>query len=281
MTTPNPFDKPTGLPSISFAITDPVTQRSVPVAIGTRLGGRVTKAPEVVQARGYEGADKGKPLFWDNLSKGLKTPNDKDAQGRDNNPVQQIVINMMCPDGEERALWVPFYPKSMFEAIVAALAGRAIEVGDDLFVTITGFTPVAGKNPMNDYSADFTKGAGVFAAPADPAPPAPPAAPAPPPPAPVPAPPVAVAPPPPAPVPAPPAPPAPAPPPAAPATPEGYTLASLVAAGWSAEQAVATYPILGAAASNGAAHNGNGDDARAAKIAAMSDEDRELLGLAK
>lgn len=259
----NPFDKPTGLPSISFVSTDPTTGRKNPLPIGTRLGGKVTKAPEVVQSRVYEGADKGKPEFWDNLGKGVKTPNQKDAQGNDNKPVQQIVINVMTPEGEEKSLWVPFYPKSMFEAVQGALAGRAIEVGDDIFVTLTGFTPVPGKNPMNDYAADFTKGQGAFAPP----PPAPPA-------------PAAAAPPPPAP-PAPPA--APAPPPPAPAvatTPEGFTLEGLLKGGWTAEQAVAAYPMLanGAVPAQAAA-SAAPDDARAQKIANMSAEDRELLGL--
>lgn len=257
----NPFDKPTGLPSITFATRDAAGNLgSVP--LGTRLGGKVTKTPEIVQSRVYEGSDKGKPQFWDNKGKGVKTINAKDADGTDNKPVQQIVINLMCPDGEERSLWVPFYPKAMYEAIQTALAGRAIEVGDDLFVTITGFTPIPGKNAAKDYSADFTKGQGVFAPP----PPAAAAAPPPPPPsaAAVPAPPA----------PAPPAPPAPA---AVATTPEGFTLAGLLAGGWTHDQAIATYPML----------NGNGaipaqpsaDDLRAQKLAAMSAEDRELLGL--
>lgn len=253
--TDNPFDKPTGLPSISFATRDEAGNLGT-VPVGTRLGGKVTKAPEIVQSRVYEGSDKGKPQFWDNKGKGVKTVNAKDSEGMENKPVQQIVINLMTPQGEEKSLWVPFYPKAMYEAIQAVLAGRAIEVGDELFVTLTGFTPIPGKNPAKDYGADFTKGMGVFA------PPPPAAAPAPPPPAP----------------PAPPAAPAPPPPAAGPATtPEGFTLEGLLRGGWTHDQAIAAYPML----------NGHGaipaqpsaEDARAKKLAEMSAEDRELLGL--
>lgn len=206
--TTNPFDKPASLPSISFATRDEHGNLgSVPV--GTRLGGRVTKAPEIVQASVYEGPDKGKPQFWGAGNK--KTTDALDAGGQPNKPVNQIVMNVRTPEGEDKSLWVPFYPKAMFEAIQTALAGRAIEVGDDLFITLTGFTPVPGKNPAKDYSADFTKGQGAFApetaAASVPAQASPATN-------------------------------------GTPKTAEGYTLASLIAAGWTQDQVAAAYPAL-------------------------------------
>lgn len=271
---PNPFDKPASLPSISFATHDEHGNLGT-VPVGTRLGGRVTKAPEIVQASVYEGPDKGKPQFWGAGNK--KTTDPLDAGGQPNKPVNQIVLNVRTPEGEDKSLWVPFYPKAMFEAIQTALAGRAIEVGDDLFITLTGFTPVPGKNPAKNYSADFTKGQGAFAPET-----------------------AAVS------VPAQATAAAPASTNGTPKTPEGYTLASLLAAGWTQDQVQAAYPILvpvaaapppppapapppappapapPAAAAAPPPPPAPAPDAlsdREAKIAAMSPEDRALLGL--
>lgn len=255
----NPFDKPTSTPSVSWATTDAVGNKSS-VPIGTRQGGKVTKAPEVVQSTGYVGTPfAGRPLFWDNAGKGKKTDQAKDANGVDNKPVQQVVVTLLI-DGAERGLWVPYYPKSMFESIQAAIGGRAIEPGDELYVTLAGFekSEDAGKAPSKLYSAEFVKGQGVFApetpAAAVPAPPAPPAA-----------------------VPAPPAPPAP-PVAAEPVLSNGFTATQLRAANWTAADIAAlSAPVAPAApapvdATDAAA-------ARQAKIDAMSPEDRALLNV--
>lgn len=170
----NPFDKQASTPSLSFSQRDEFGQlQSKP--IGTRLGGVVKKSPEIVQSRGYEGPLKGKPLFWDSDGKGKQTDAATTSDGRSNNPVTQIVVTLTCADGEERSLWVAMYPKDMFEAVQVALTlpdgnVRAIETGDSLFVTLTGKRAVPGKNPAHTYSAEFTKGAGAFAAPPPPPP---------------------------------------------------------------------------------------------------------------
>lgn len=249
--TDNPFAKKQNLPSISFAVTD-AAGNSTSVPIGTRIGGKVTRGPEVVQKTGYPGTPfGGKPLFWDADATGRETDQAKGPDGRENKKVEQVVIQLMV-GLEEMSLWVSMYPKYMFEAIQEALGDRAIEVGDELYITLTGFGKAdPGKNPPKLYSAEFIKGQGVFA----PAPPPPPAASAPPPPPP----PAAAAPPPP-----------PPPPPAAVATtPEGYTLDGLIAGGWTREQAIASYPVLAPVATNG--------DAKAAALAALSEADRNLL----
>jgi hypothetical protein len=262
----NPFDKPESLPTISWALTDAHGNKtSVPV--GTRQGGIVVKAPEVVQSTGYAGtAFAGKKLFWANDGKGKKTDLAKDANGVDNKPIQQIVTVLKDKaTGTDKALWTAVYPKSQFEAIQTALAGRAVELGDELYVTLTGFerSEDSSKNASKLYSAEFIKGQGVFApeqaAAAVPAPPAPPAA-----------------------APAPPAPPA----PAEAVLSNGFTATALRAAGWTEEQisalsapapapapeAVTVVPAVDAVVDAAAA--------RQAKIDAMSPEDRAMLNLA-
>lgn len=172
MTTPDPFAPKTSAPTLSFSTRDALGELQAK-PFGTRLGGTVSKAPEVVQARGYEGELKGKPLFWASDGKGKKTDQAVSPQGVANNPVNQIVINFSDAgdDGGEAALWVSYYPKDLYEAIQEALQGRAIEPGDKLFATLTGKRPVPGKNPAYTYSAEFFKGQGAFApvAPASPA----------------------------------------------------------------------------------------------------------------
>lgn len=251
MTTPNPFDQRESTPTISWAITDAFGNKSS-VPIGTTQGGVVVKKPEIVQSTGYPGTPfAGKPLFWDNDGKGKKTDKSTSNDGRANKPVQQIVTVLKTSDGD-KALWTAFYPKSQFDAIQAATKGvdgkvRAIEEGDELYITLTGFerSEDAGKAASKLYSARFVKGAGAFAP--DPTPPAAPvAAPAPP-----------------------------APAPAAPSITEavlsnGYTASALKASGWTDEQI--------AALSAPAAPAPPAPD-REKRLAEMSDADRALLNL--
>lgn len=223
MTNPaNPFDKPESTPTISWAITDSFGNKSS-VPIGTRQGGIVVKAPEVVQSTGYAANKElaGKPLFWDNMKKGERTASAMSSDGRANKPVQQIVT-ILNVNGEDKALWTSFYPKSQFDAIQAAIKGidgkpRAIEPGDQLYVTLVGFerNEDTTKAASKLYAAEFVKGAGAFA-------PETAAAAAPPPPVAAPAPPVAVA---------------PAPTPVTePILSNGYTASALRAGGWSEAQ---------------------------------------------
>lgn len=211
MSTANPFEKTSGVPTLSYSYRDE-NGKLQNKPFGTTYGGTVSKAPEVVQSTGYEGDYKGKKLFWDVTKQGAKTDQAKAADGRDNNPVNQIVVRFSDAgeDGSEAAMWVSYYPKDQLEAIQEALNGRAIEPGDKLFVTLTGLRPIPGKNPAYTYVAKFEKGQGVFApaaaAASSPAP-AGPAGPAP----------------------------APAPAPAAPAADvqvDGYTLAQYLSSGW-------------------------------------------------
>lgn len=265
MSESNPFEATTGLPSISFATRDEHGNLgSVP--IGTEFGGKVTKAPTIVQQRGYEGLLKDKPLFWDNLTKG-KTAEPKDSTGRDNRIVETIVVHLNVA-GEEKGLWVTKYPKYMFDAIGEALAGRAIEVGDELYISLKGFIPQAGKAAAKDYSARFIKGQGAFA----PETPVAAAAPAP-----------AVAPP------APPAPPA----PAAPLTVDGFTKEQWISSGYTEAHfaadpkfsgfltpaAPAAPPAPPAAPAAADAPVETVEEKRARALAAMSPEDRAALGL--
>lgn len=219
----NPFDKPESTPTISWAVTDAFGNKTS-VPIGTEQGGVVVKSPEIVQSTGYAGtAFAGKPLFWDNDGKGKKTDKSTSADGRANKAVQQVVTILKI-DGEDKALWTSFYPKSQFDAIQAAIKGpdgkvRAIEPGDELYVKLTGFerSEDAAKAASKLYSARFIKGAGAFSSAAQTA-----AAP-PPPPAAAPAPPVAAAP---APV-------------TEPVLSNGFTASALTASGWTAEQIAA------------------------------------------
>lgn len=270
----NPFDKPQKTPSVSFTNDDPATGQKVNKPVGYRVGGRVVKVPETVQSTGYKGSPfEGKPLFWSNDGKGVKTDAAKSADGRDNRKVEDIVTHLQIKVGddigEERGLWCPFYPKYMYEAIQAALADRAIELGDELYLTIKAYIPVPGKNPARDYTAEFIKGQGAFApAAAEAATPPPPPAPSPP---------------------APPPPVVDTTPAGMATTPEGYTHSGLIAAGWTTEQITAAYPQLVPAGSPAPAPPAapppaasvapDVADARAAKLAAMSDADKALLNL--
>lgn len=172
MSAENPFDKAESTPTISWAVTDSFGNKtSVPV--GTRQGGVVVKAPEVVQSTGYAANKElaGKPLYWSNNKGEGRVADSHSADGRPNKPVQQIVTVLKCADGVDRSLWTAFYPPSQFNAIQNAIKGpdgrpRAIEPGDQLFVTLTGFerNEDTTKNASKLYSAEFIKGAGAFAA---------------------------------------------------------------------------------------------------------------------
>lgn len=242
----DPFASKASTPSLSFSRRDEFGQlQSKP--FGTRLGGKANKSPEIVQSRFYEGTDKGKPMFWDNDGKGKQTANSTSSDGRPNSPINQIVIEVTTPEGDAASLWVPYYPKDMYEAIQGALAGRAIEKGDDIFVTLTGKRPIAGKNPAHTYSAEFNKGQGVFA----PAPVEQPVV--------VPVPPKA--------------------PEAEPTLSNGFTASALKAAGWADAQIEAlSAPAPAAPPAPPAAPPAAVSD-RDKRLAEMSDEDRKLLNL--
>lgn len=256
----NPFDVKESAPTISWAITDSFGNKSS-VPVGTTQGGRVWKSPEIVQSTGYVGTPfAGRPLFWSNEKTG-KTDQPKSSDGRDNQPVTQIVIGLTV-DGVDKSLWVSKYPKSMFDAIQSAIKDssgktRAIEIGDELYITLTGFerSEDAGKAASKLYSARFVKGAGAFA-------PDPPVAPA-------------------APAPAPPAAPA---SPAAPAEPvlsNGFTASALKASGWTDAQISAlSAPVAPAPpAAPVAATEAPAASERDRRLAEMSPEDRALLNL--
>lgn len=275
MSSSNPFDKDGGLPSVSFGGKDTTTGQITTKPIGYEVHVRVTKAPTLVQSREYGGT---KLLFWDPNNKGKKVtePNDQ--------PCMSVVFHGTIEYdsegkdiGVEKAQWVQ-KPSALFTAVGDAINDAKLEgipVGALVKTKLTGF------KQGEDQSRAAAKQYEVVIVPPNaftetPAPPAPPAAPAPPAP---PAPPAAAA---------PPAPPAPA---AVPTTPEGYTLASLVAAGWTADQAVAQYPVLAAPAAAPAipappvapAADGpveTAEEKRAKAMANLSADDLKLLGLA-
>lgn len=258
----NPFDVKESAPTISWAITDSFGNKSS-VPVGTTQGGRVWKSPEIVQSTGYVGTPfAGRPLFWSNEKTG-KTDQPKSSDGRDNQPVTQIVIGLTV-DGVDKSLWVSKYPKSMFDAIQAAIKDgsgktRAIEIGDELYITLTGFerSEDAGKAASKLYSARFVKGAGAFA----PDPTAATAIPAPPSPVATPAPPAGVI--------------------AEPLLSNGFTASALKASGWTDAQISAlSAPVAPAPPAAPVA----GPEAPAAserdrRLAEMSPEDRALLNL--
>lgn len=274
MTEANPFNTGEKTPSLTFTNHD-ANGVSTPKPIGTRLGGKIVKAPEVVQQTKMGSTAK---LYWGPDSK--KTENAVGPNGQPNNPAMTIVTHLETAEGV-RALWAPKSSKegslcrAIADAIKAAGASTA-QVGGELWITLTGLTPnPQGGQPSKTYTAVYTPpnqfATEVPAAPATgaaslPAPPAPPAPPVPPAPA-------ASA------VPAPPAPPA--PPVAEPRTPEGFTLDQLVAAGWDRAQAIAAYPMLGGvpAAPAVPAPPAPPVDGKLAALAKMSDEDLAMLGM--
>lgn len=251
--TSTPFDSESKVPSITFTDKDEATGIMSPKPVGTRLGGKIKKLPEAVQQTKFGSSDK---LFWGNDSK--KTTDELSASGQPNNACMTIVTVLETPEGD-RSLWAPKSSKdgSMCKEISKALGGNNPVVGGELWVTLTGIIPnPQGGQPSKQYSASYSAPSAFETPAAVPAPPAPAAVPAPPVPA------------------------------AAVTTPEGFTLASLVAGGWTQEQAVAAYPMLGASpaptappAPPATPAPPSGDDARAAALAGLSPEDRALLGI--
>lgn len=258
----NPFDSHEKTPSLTFSNTDPTTGVTTPKPIGTRIGGKIVKAPELVQ---QSQMGSGKKLFWQDKK---KTTDAVDAHGVPNQPAMSIVTVVETPEGN-RSMWAPKSSKDGSSCketskAIAAAGAKTAEIGGELWWELTGLIPnpqggqpskqvKAYYTPPNAFAQPEVPTAGAVPAPPVPAPPAPSAAPAPP-----------------------------APPSAAPKTPEGFTLADLVAAGWTAEQAVAAYPVLGASVPAAPpappappAAPTNND--RAAAMAALSEEDLDML----
>lgn len=254
MSAEDPFAGSDGLPSISFASKDQYGNLSSK-PVGTRIGGKVLKAPTMLQSRNF-------------TTKQLET-------WPDGNPKMSVVVEIEVA-GEPMSLWVK-KPSALFKAFGEAI-GRAggvpVGPGAQVWVTLTGFgKPEADKAPAKLYAVEYTP-ANQFATEVPPTTPAPTAAPV----AAVGATAVAVA----------------------LTTPEGYTLASLQAAGWSIDQVRASYPALipvvapappavptppaptataPAPEPQPVAPVVDAAAERAAKIAAMPAEDRALLGL--
>jgi len=258
----NPFDSHEKTPSLTFSNTDPTTGVTTPKPIGTRIGGKIVKAPELVQ---QSQMGSGKKLFWQDKK---KTTDAVDAHGVPNQPAMSIVTVVETPEGN-RSMWAQKSSKDgspckETSKAIAVAGAKTAEIGGELWWELTGLIPnPQGGQPSKQVKAYYTppnafaqsevlvmgENGGHMA----PAPPAPSAAPAPP-----------------------------APPSAAPKTPEGFTLADLVAAGWTAEQAVAAYPVLGASVPAAPpappappAAPTNND--RAAAMAALSEEDLDML----
>lgn len=149
MSSSNPFDTGNSAPSLSFAESDPISGSITSKPIGTKYVGRVTEEPKEVQARVYEGPDKGNPAFWP-----------------DGNPKKTVVIGLEV-NGEDRTLWAA-KPSGMFTAVKEALQQpdgsiRAIKVGDTLSVELVGFKkPEPGKAAQKIYKVVVTPG-NVFA----------------------------------------------------------------------------------------------------------------------
>lgn len=184
MSIEDPFAGSPGLPSISFAKKDQYgNMQSKPV--GTKIGGRVLKAPKRVQSRNF-------------TTKQLDT-------WPDGNPKMSVVVDI-CVEGVDMSLWVKD-PSALFKAFQEAIAGAGgvpVGPGATLFVELTGFgPPEADKAPAKLYKVHYTP-ADSFAASEAPAPSTN----------------------------------------GAPKTAEGYTLASLLAGGWTEAQVAASYPAL-------------------------------------
>jgi hypothetical protein len=262
----NPFDSHEKTPSLTFSNTDPTTGVTTPKPIGTRIGGKIVKAPELVQ---QSQMGSGKKLFWQDKK---KTTDAVDAHGVPNQPAMSIVTVVETPEGN-RSMWAQKSSKDgspckETSKAIAVAGAKTAEIGGELWWELTGLIPnPQGGQPSKQVKAYYTPpnafGSAVqenltdnVAVPTVPGTvPTPPAPPAPP-------------------VPAPPAPPAPAA--TTPKTPEGFTLADLVAAGWTAEQAVAAYPVLAVSAPAAPPAAPTNND-RAAAMAALSEEDLEML----
>ena len=134
--TPDPFDVPASVPSLSF--------KDSP--IGFSYTGTVVRLPELIQARDFETGEK---AWWDDAHTEAK---------------MTVVLHVKMSDGQERALWAP-KPSSMFAAIADAqrVTGKRMALGDTLTVTLIGEEPNRTNpklNPAKQYR--------VVIAPADP-----------------------------------------------------------------------------------------------------------------
>lgn len=236
----DPFAGSAGLPVISFASKDQYgNMTSKPV--GTRIGGKVLKAPTSVQSRNFTTK---LPETWP-----------------DGNPKTSVVLDLLV-DGVEMSLWVK-KPSALYKAFGEAKGDALIKPGDMVFVTLIGFgKPEADKAPAKLYKVDYTPldefAAAVSHGVAQQAPPPPTAAssaPAPPPPAPAPA------------------------PPTEPVLSNGFTASALRASGWSEAQ-IAALSAPAPAPAPPAPATAPAPPAPAQATAEVSDEDRKLLGLA-
>lgn len=246
----DPFSRDGGHPSISFATRDETGSiRNLPV--GTRLGGTVCELPKKIQARNY---DTKQPDVWP-----------------DGNPKMTVVTVLDCPDGVKRGLWAPI-PSSMFQAIadaIAATGGHPIDLGDQVWATITSYKPNEDKSkaPQKIFAVDLIRGAGAFVTATVPPPPPPPAAVAlTPPPPPPPPPPAVIAP----------------PPPPPPADPHAAERASYLGNGWTLELLAQHHPHLlppKATPAVAAAASPASPESKAEALAKLSAEDRALLGI--
>lgn len=264
----DPFAQDGGLTSVSFGGRDQNNQiTSKPVGYKVKL--LVTKAPTLVQSRKYGGTEL---QFWDPSKKGAKTtvPNDQ--------PCMSVVLHgKVLADslgddlGVEKALWAQ-KPSNLFieigNAIKAAGMSDGISVGCTIEVELIGFKQGEdqSKAAAKQYRVAIAA-PNAFAGETAPAGPAsPPAGPAGPP-----------------------------PPPAAPVLVDGYDKAAYLATGWTedAMKGEAKFaPFFAAPAAPAAPAGPAGpppppaasveDPAakRAAALAAMSDADKKLLGLA-
>lgn len=147
----DPFAGGDKLPSVTFK----------DATIGTSYQLKVTKAPELVQARDYE---TGNPAFW--------------PDGGAKMTVVTTVVDLAT--GEEKNLWAA-KPSAMFRAIGDAqkAAGAQIKVGDTLTVTFTGEKPNEKNprlNPQKLYSVTLATGDAFADQPPTPTPAAPAAA---------------------------------------------------------------------------------------------------------
>lgn len=130
----DPFAGSAGLPAISFVQKDQYgNMTSKPV--GTRIGGKVLKAPTAVQRRNFTTK---LPETWP-----------------DGNPKTSVVVDLLV-DGVEMSLWVK-KPSALYKAFGEAKGDALIKPGDTVFVTLVGFgKPEADKAPAKLYKVDYT-----------------------------------------------------------------------------------------------------------------------------
>lgn len=267
----DPFAQDGGLVSVSFGGKDQTTGQITTKPIGYKVKLLVTKAPTLVQSRQYGGTAL---LFWDPNKKGQKVtePNDQ--------PCMSVVLHgKVVADsqgldlGVEKALWAQ-KPSNLFieigNAIKAAGLSDGVQVGCTIEVELIGFKQ--GEDQSRAAAKQYKvviAGVNAFAeaAPAGPAGPSTPSAgPAGPP----------------------------AGPPAAPVLVDGYDKAAYIATGWTEEgmkveakfapffasPAAAPAPAGPVGPAGPAAPVEDPAAKRAAALAAMSPEDKALLGLA-